>query len=221
MRVKRLLSILGLTAFGLTAIAQVASAGAAKDQFTGDIYVTGFSPRMSFKADYSGQTVVKSSTANSCGIVTARVGWSNFGGMDNQTIQFSNQTPITFGSIPTVVYDARPKCAGDTAVNVPSGGVAKYISNNITYVAWTGKTPFQQYDILRPNSIRTRSVSSNACGVVRLSNQDPYKNPSSSIQVYNNGWTEETAFNPSTIPSVTAPPVCKNNTLLLPPGFPN
>jgi len=69
MSIKQLLSIGLLTAFGLSAIASVASAEvvSGKETRTGDIYVSGLSSYQALTAAYSSLPKIVKKTANECG----------------------------------------------------------------------------------------------------------------------------------------------------------
>lgn len=214
MRINKLLSIGLLTVFGLSAIAQVASAGAGKESGTGDIYITGFGSRQNVTATYSGFPEVRSATANECGFL--KLSTNAMGTSDGLQFAVDGVTK-TYGSIPLVDVTLAPKCSSGVASNVPSGGVAKYYPSpdSDASIVWTGKTPFTKYDITLANRGSSRKATANACGVIKLSNGGGYVNPTGTIST-SDGMT----YTVAELTSFGAGPGCKNNTLLLPSGWP-
>ena len=70
MRLQQVLSITLLSFLGLSAIAQVASAAAAKESTNDDVLITGYTPGQKVEVQYSSVSKEKDVTANNCGFLT-------------------------------------------------------------------------------------------------------------------------------------------------------
>ena len=210
MKYSRYFAGLALAALGLAAIVPAASAGAAKDSYKGDIYITGFSPYSEVIATYNGIPTTKKYTASECGFVKISLN------AIPSPVSFDGGAVPSLASIPPYELVDLPKCTnGQPVGTLPAGGILRYKPNPDADwpLMFTGKTPFTQYEAAWPQG-KERKVKSNACGYIRLSNSGAYENAPGVIRV------NATDYDTASMASVSAPPACKNNTLLLPAGFP-
>ena len=212
----KLLPSLALVTLGITAIAPMVNAGMAKDNYTGKIYSTGHAPRDDVYVYYLDAPLTKKVSANECGIVQISLGSIPHTGSTEVTL--IGVGPATLSSFPVMAKADAPKCSNGVATNIPAEGKARYVPNAETgnqSLVWTGQTPFTQYDITFPIP-KERKLKSNACGVATISSSSSYP----STGTFRMG-ASPTVHNFATVTGVNAPPGCKNNTLLLPVGFPN
>lgn len=208
----KILSSLALVTLGIAAIAPMASAGIAKDAYNGKVYSTGYAPREDVYVFYVDLPLIKKVTANECGFVSYTLPPV----LSSLAPSFDGGTAVSLTSIPLITDKALvPKCANGVASNIPPSGVTRVQTDpsaNVK-VVWTGNTAFNQYDIAFPMP-KERKLKSNACGVVTIS-------PSTAYPSTGNFRIGVTPFNFDTLATVNAGPGCKNNTLLIPAGFPN
>lgn len=209
MRVKRLLSILGLTAFGLTAIAQVASAVpiVAKETSTGDIYISGLADYGKFIAQYSGIPKTAKKAANECGFFKLTATSTSAPIASGDSLKLNGGTPAVVSSLS---LEAAPKCTNGalSGTNLTPSAALRDAEGNVYY---TGLTPYSQNIVTYVSLPTTRSVSSNTCGIAKISNSGDYVNPTGTITVKNkdSGATVATVTLAS-VTGVSGGPVCRN-----------
>lgn len=167
MRISKLLSIGLLTAFGLSAIAQVASAdpilkfaNSTDAKINMAFMATGLDPHEDYTLEYAGLARTKSFTTNDCGFFKITPSTSLPIG---STITIYGSGPVqgsqTVASIPVAVA---PKCVAGALVGT-TPDISK-TSEGVIYVA--NVSPFLKVDVGYPNLLLTRKVKSNACGQI-------------------------------------------------------
>jgi hypothetical protein len=192
MRSSQLLSIGLLASLGLSAIAQVASAAAAKESTNDDVLVTGYTPGQKVEVQYSSVSKEKDVTANNCGFLT-------ISGLVGTSVVTVGSTSYTVSAVSTGTKPDNSTC--------PFVGQVKVLQDDNTYKLYLGASPNTRESVtIQGPSIR--SVTANACGFIKLSNTGPYEDKTFTIG--------GSAVTPSTVAVL---PQCKNGVPLYPAGF--
>ncbi len=208
MRVKQLLSILGLATLGLSAIAQVASAdpAAGKETRTGDIYISGLSSYQSLKAAYSSLPKVVKKSANECGFF-------KIGNSTSAPLTTSSNIKLNAGSavlVSTLPVEAAPKCTNGalSGTNLTPSAALRTAEGDVYF---TGLTDFSQNTVSYLDLAQTRSVKANTCGIAKLSNTGDYASPTGTITVTDKDTNATVAtIALASVTAVSGGPVCRN-----------
>jgi len=192
MRPQQVLSITLLSFLGLGAIAQVASAAAAKESTNDDVLITGYTPGQKVEVQYSSVSKEKDVTANNCGFLT-------ISGLVGTSVVTVGTTSYTVSAVSTGTRPDSSSC--------PFVGQVKVLQDDSTYKLYVGASPNTRESVTIQGP-STRSVTANACGFIKLSNTGPYEDKTFSIG--------GSAVTPSTVAVL---PQCKNGVLLYPAGF--
>ena len=223
MRLRQLLSIGLLTAFGLGAIAQVASAVPVAAYDSTDlkqpIYVTGLTPYESYDVHQTGLSKSYVKKANDCGFFKVSNTTSKpntLGDVIVADLVFYEINDTASNGRTAIPVQAAPKCTnGVLAGNTSPAAVLRDSENNI-YV--TGLTPFSSIEYANQSQYVISKKKANACGILKASASDvpSVQNP---VNIYPKGSTTLTLAI-TALTGVAAPPGCKNGVTLLPSTWP-
>lgn len=221
MRITKLLSIGLLATFGLSAIAQTAMAGinVGKDNSKSpspviNLNATGLTPYTTYQVEFDGSMRESSKKANECGFVKWSATSTSFPIASGNTLFFGGSgTGVLVSSLPV---EAAPKCSNGqlSGTNLTPSANLRTAEGDI-YV--TGLTPFTSYAINNQNLKYSPKAKANGCGILKLGNHLSGQ----VLRIKLNGTDVHTVSAPESVPGFAVAPSCKDNTLLLPPGFPN
>lgn len=207
MRVNQLLSILGLAALGLSAIAPNASAApvAAKDG-KGDIYISGLTDYQTLKVEYASIPRSRSLQANECGFIRLRSS-DSYPFTSSTALKVEGGSEFTVGSLPA---EAAPRCSQGqlTGANTSPSAKLRTLEGDV-YI--TGLTPYSSQDVTFVGLPSSRNVRANACGVARIANSGNYKITSGAVTVKNRDTdaTVVTIADYSALTQVSGGPICR------------
>ena len=225
MRITKLLSIGLLATFGLSAIAQVASAGinvgADTSKKYGDnpyINATGFTPYTSYKIEYGNSNKGYTKKANECGFVKLSATSTTMPIASSNSLYFvlpGNVQPTHLVS--DLPVQAAPKCTNGSlsGTNLTPAAFLRTAEGDV-YV--TGLADFASIQASNLDIPYSKKVKSNGCGLLKVGDVQP----GSTVVIKNEAGTTtvHTIADTSLVPTFPISPSCKENTLLLPTGFP-
>ena len=210
MRLRQLLSIGLLTAFGLGAIAQVASALPilGKETRTGDVYVSGLTGYQSLVAEYAGLPKTAKKSANECGFFKLTAASTSAPIASGDSLKLNGGTASVVSALP---LEAAPKCTNGAlaGTNLTPSAVLRDAEGNVYY---TGLTAFSNNAVTYVSLPSTRSIKANTCGIAKLSNSGNYVVSSGTITLKDkvSDATVATVTDYATLTGVSGGPVCKN-----------
>ena len=209
MRIQQLLSIGLLTAFGLSAIAQTASATpiVAKETPTGDIFVSGLADYQKLVAEYSGIPKTAKKSANECGFFKLTATSTSAPIASGNSLKLNNGTAAVVSTLP---LQAAPRCTNGalSGTNLTPSAALRDAEGNVYY---TGLTPYSQNTVTYVSLPTTRSLSSNTCGIAKISNSGVYVSPTGTITIKDKDDSSTVAtVTLSSVTSVSGGPVCRN-----------
>jgi hypothetical protein len=214
MRIKQALSILGLAFFGLTAVAQVASADpAAKKGSDGSIYFTGLGSRESLSFELKAFAKQKSYKANECGFITITADPGGNGAIGPYVID-GTQGPA-WADIPIITESLKCSKGAVTNVGLPSGSVFRYGGGADWKVYKTGLSPFSSVDVVDKANSQVKKSSASYCGTSVLKFNAPYVG---TVAVSGDAGTS-LSVDTSTLAVAVAAPICSNGVTYLPVGY--
>jgi|LakMenEpi03Aug12_release.lakeMendotaPanAssembly.Ray.scaffolds.fasta_scaffold555660_1 hypothetical protein len=209
MRINKLLSTAALALLGVTAIAQTAFAVpiAAKETSTGDIYISGLTGYQKLSAEYSALPKAAKKSANECGFFKLTATSTSAPIASGDSLKLNGGTAAVVSSLP---LEAAPKCTNGalSGANLTPGAALRDAEGNVYY---TGLTPYSQNIVTYVSLPSVRSVSSNTCGIAKLSNAGDYVSPTGTITVKDKTSSSTVAtVTLASVPSVSGGPVCRN-----------
>ena len=212
MRFSKLLSIGLLTAFGLSAIAQSASADIVFKMLGDTAVWSGLTEYGKYVLTYSDSPKSVNKKANDCGFYKVSQSTTTPIG---STIVLQVDNALTTYTVANIPLEAAPKCSAGalSGVNLTPSEVLKDSEGNI-YV--TGLAPFGSNAVQYPNIPRTRKLTANACGVI-TAKEGSYDNIGAFILKTDGGTSVSTGT--MATGSLTVGPGCKDGVVLLPPNW--
>ncbi len=219
MRFSKLLSIGLLATFGLSAIAQVASAVpiVAKETSTGDVYISGLADYGKFSAQYSALPKTAKKSANECGFFKLTATSTSAPIASGNSLKLNGGTAAVVSTLP---LEAAPRCTNGalSGTNLTPSAALRDAEGNVYY---TGLTPYSQNTVTYVSLPTTRSISSNTCGVAKISSTGDYANPTGVITVKNKDTLATVAtVTMSSVTAVSGGPVCKNGVVFFADDWP-
>lgn len=226
MRISKLLSIGLLTAFGLSAIAQVASAGInvgadASKASNGQPYlnVTGLTPYASYKIEYGNESRMYNKKANECGFAKLSAASTSMPILSTHSLYFQlpgNKQPTHLVS--ELPVQAAPKCKNGvlSGTNLAPAAFLRTAEGDV-YV--TGLSDFASFSVANESIPSSKKIKANGCGLLKVGNTQS----AAKVVIKNEAGTStvHTIADASLVPIFPISPSCKENALLLPTGFPN
>ena len=157
---------------------------------TGNLYLTGLTASTRVPVDYNFPEV-RNVTSNACGLLLIRPSAKYTIG---STLHMGS-TAINVATLPAGVI---PKCTNGVLAT-PATANFKAPNGDVVIV---GQTAYMQYPVTYDGTQTTRTVTVNACGFAKLSNNPKYPN---NVALSVSG----TALDPTTL-AVSSPPLCRN-----------
>ena len=225
MGLRQLLSIGLLATFGLSAIAPSAMAGVnvgadTSKSSNGKPYLnaTGFTPYTSYKVEYGGDQKGHTKKANECGFVKLSATSSTMPIVSSNSLFFvegiPDQPTKLVSELPT---QAAPKCTNGvlSGTNLTPAAFLRTAEGDV-YV--TGLAAFASFTVANLDIPYSKKIKSNGCGLLKIGSVQP----EAAVVVKNEAGTTtvHTIADTSLVPTFPVSPSCKENTLLLPTGFP-
>jgi hypothetical protein len=209
MRITKLLSIGLLATFGLSAIAQVASAVpiVGKETPTGDIYISDLPDYGKFVAEYSDVPKTAKKSANECGFFKLTATSTSAPIASGNSLKLNGGAAAVVSALP---LEAAPRCTNGalSGTNLTPSAALRDAEGNVYY---TGLTPYSQNTVTYVSLPTTRSVSSNTCGIAKISSTGDYASPTGTITVKDKATSATVAtITLSSVTAVSGGPVCRN-----------
>jgi len=226
MRISRLLSIGLLASFGLSAIAQTAMAGvnvgADSSKVEGGnpyLNATGLTAHTSYKVQYGNEYKSYAKKANECGFVklsatssTMPIASANYLGF------YINEVDLDPKLVSSLPVEAAPKCTNGalSGTNLTPSAFLRTAEGDV-YA--TGLANFSTIRVSNLSIPLSKKVKSNGCGLLKIG----LVQPGAAVVIKNETGTStiHTIADTSAVPAFAIGPSCKENTLLLPTGFPD
>lgn len=215
MRIKQLLSIGLLASFGLTAIAQVASAQTIpmKKDPKGAIVVGGLTPAAKYFVSYPNVPITTKAKADACGWVKIKLPTGVTSVPDTVIFNGVSQSTSEYAG----VFGAPPICVEGVQTNTDWNGTSDgQLSNGDKYRKFTAGA---EIVFGFPSLPKQRSVKANACGLLRLSPTSAWALPTTgSMAIKTEGGTATATVDTDTI-ATGYTPKCSSSVLYTPPGW--